>query len=429
MGERLYLHNKLNQGVKNRRGVKTITAFILCGFLCFSACAVFMTGASAGSSTTISEDEESLKQLKAQLARINQQRSNLNQAKGAAGSDKLNAYAQKILLENDISLLDEEISVTTKLIADYQSSITSLIDRMYKEQEKIDTLYDIYDRIVVYYYKNGTPQPFELLLESESFSAFLTKKDYVEYILKYMKKIGDDIAGAKIDLQNTASIYQASQNDLKTYSDGLILAKEEYETQVAELENLVSELQGDIQMTEKQIEEFQRQAKELEKQIADLNKAIADKYTYLEGDYTWPIAANYWGDCVVTSGYGNRKDPFTGLIAFHNGVDIAAPFGTPVQSVKSGVVIRSEYSESYGNVVVVSHGDGTATLYAHLSKRLVDFNDRVLQNQVIGKVGATGRANGNHLHFGVYKGSELTDPAEFLDKYFKNALDRYGYLK
>ena len=96
--------------------------------------------------------------------------------------------------------------------------------------------------------------------------------------------------------------------------------------------------------------------------------------------------------------------------------------------MKSGVVIRSEFSESYGNVIVVSHGDGTATLYAHLSKRLVGNNDKVLQGQVIGRVGTTGRSTGNHLHFGVYLGSNLVDPADYLDKYIKEVLDKYGYL-
>ncbi|MDD4124472.1 MAG: peptidoglycan DD-metalloendopeptidase family protein [Eubacteriales bacterium] len=413
-----------------KKGIK-VTAFIISILLslAFTASALFITDAEAGTSTTIGEDQEELKTLQAKLNSIRQKRENLNESKAAAGNDYENAYAEKLVLENDISLLEEEITVTSKLIGDYEILIKSLITQMYEEQTEIDKLYDMYDQIVVYYYKNGAPSAFELLMESDSLSSFLTKKDYVEYILKYMKKLVGDIDAAKLDLANTLGVYETSNKDLIKYKEDLNDAKADYESQVVELEALMLTYGEDLELTEEQIAECNRKAKELENQIAELNAAIKEKYTYLEGDYVWPIAADYWGSCVVTSGFGYRKDPFTGETAFHNGVDIAAPAGMPVQAVKSGTVIRSEYSDSYGNVIVVSHGDGTATLYAHLSKRLVGYNDKVLQGQVIGRVGTTGRSTANHLHFGVYNGNELVDPADYLDEYFKKALDIYGYLK
>ncbi len=405
-----------------------IAAFIVCAAICLASAALFVSDVNAGTTTTIGEDQEALKALQAKLNSIKQKREGLNQSKTNVGSDYENAYAQKIALENDISLLEDEITVTSKLIDDYRVLIDNLIDQLYDEQTKIDRLYEMYDQIIVYYYKNGKPSAFELMIESDSLSSFLTKKDYVEYILKYMKNLAADITAAKLDLANTLSVYETSNKDLAAYQENLNTALGDYESQIAALDELILSYGDDLAMTEEQIAECNRKAKELEKQIAELNAAISQKYTYLEGDYAWPIAAEYWGSCVVTSPYGNRKDPITGKPAFHNGVDIAAPYGTPVQSVKSGTVIRSEFSESYGNVIVVSHGDGTSTLYAHLFKRLVDLNDKVLQNQVIGRVGATGRATGNHLHFGVYRGSELVNPASYLDKNFKDAIDKWGYF-
>lgn len=405
-----------------------VLALVLCFCLCLSFLALFVSDFAVKAITTIGEDQEELKSLQARLNSIRQKREGLNQSKTEIGRDYENAYAEKLVLENDISLLEDEISVTGKLIDDYHGLIAALIDKLVDEQAKIDELYELYDQVVVYYYKNGKPTAFELLMESDSLASFLTKKDYVEYILRYMQNLLDDITAAKLDYKNTLTVYETSNRDLASYKENLSLAKIDYEAQAAALDTLMASYGGEISMSEEQIAECNRNAAELERQIKEINESIAQKYTYLEGDYTWPIAADYWKDCVITSGYGNRKDPFTGEIAYHNGVDIAAPYGTPVQTVKSGTVTRSEFSESYGNMIIVSHGDGTSTLYAHLSKRLVDVNDKVLQNQVVGRVGSTGRSTGNHLHFGVYRGSELADPADFLDKYFKEALDRYGFL-
>lgn len=401
-------------------------SIIIC--LTFTASSLFFAGVEAGKTTTIAEDQEELKALQAKLNSIRQKRDNLNKEKAKAGDDYENAYAEKLVLENDISLLEDEITVTGKLIEDYEQLISSLNNKLFEQQTELEKLYDMYDKIVVYYYKNGNPSAFELLLQSDSLSSFLTKKDYVEYILKYMKQLASDIDATKADIADTLNVYETTNRDLSNYRESLKTAMTDYQAQVVELDELMSQYGEELELTAEQIEEYERKAKELEKQIAELNAALKDKYTYIEGDYGWPIAADYWGSCVITSGFGNRKDPFTGQIAYHNGVDISAPANTPVQSVKSGVVIRSEFSESYGNVIVVSHGDGTATLYAHLSKRLVGNNDKVLQGQVIGRVGTTGRSTGNHLHFGVYLGSNLVDPADYLDKYIKEVLDKYGYL-
>ncbi|MGI6715796.1 MAG: murein hydrolase activator EnvC family protein [Eubacteriales bacterium] len=383
----------------------------------------------AGKNTTISEDQEELKTLQARLNSIRQKRENLNKSKEQAGQDYENAYAEKLMLENDISLLEDEIEVTTKLIEDYEKLIDSLHYQIYDQQTKIDRLYELYDTVVVYYYKNGKPTDLELLFMSDSISSFLTKKDYVEYMLKYMKQVMNDIDAAKSDLADTLNTYEITNKDLQSYRENLTISKADYEGQVLELEALMAQYGGQMELTKEQIAEFERQAKELERQIAELNRIMQEKITYIEGDYGWPIAADYWGSCRITSPYGYRPDPITHVQAFHNGLDIAAPEGTPVQSVKAGVVVKSEYSESYGNYIMISHGDGTSTLYAHLSKRLVNVNDKVLKGQVIGRVGSTGRSTGNHLHFTVYKGGELDDPVKYLDKTFTKTLDKNNILK
>jgi murein DD-endopeptidase MepM/ murein hydrolase activator NlpD len=110
----------------------------------------------------------------------------------------------------------------------------------------------------------------------------------------------------------------------------------------------------------------------------------------------------------VSSGFGFRKDPFTGAIAFHRGMDIAAAAGTAVYPVRGGAVTFSGYQKGYGNVVIVDHGDGFVTKYGHNRANLVDAGTVVGLDTVLAEVGSTGRSTGPHLHFEVsYEGKNV----------------------
>jgi murein DD-endopeptidase MepM/ murein hydrolase activator NlpD len=109
-------------------------------------------------------------------------------------------------------------------------------------------------------------------------------------------------------------------------------------------------------------------------------------------------------DGVITSQTGFRTDPFDGKLRHHNGLDIAAPSGTPVKPVAPGTVIFSGWKSGYGNTVIVDHGDGMKTVYAHHSTNNVGVGDSVDSNMVIALSGSTGRSTGPHLHFEAWQG-------------------------
>lgn len=115
-----------------------------------------------------------------------------------------------------------------------------------------------------------------------------------------------------------------------------------------------------------------------------------------------------------SSNFGWRIDPFTGLRAFHEGMDFMAEIGEPVHAAAGGVVVYSDLHPQYGNMIEIDHGNGLSTRYAHMSKRLVKVGDVVLSGEEIGKVGATGRATGPHLHFEVRQNGAPLNPAHFL---------------
>ena len=117
----------------------------------------------------------------------------------------------------------------------------------------------------------------------------------------------------------------------------------------------------------------------------------------------------------LTSPYGYRKDPFTGLRKFHNGIDIANDPGTPVVASMSGVVAMVGYNGNYGRYVILRHPDGFQTLYAHLARTHVSQGDRVRQGHQLGEMGNTGYSTGNHLHFSMFLSGTHVDPQEYLD--------------
>lgn len=119
-------------------------------------------------------------------------------------------------------------------------------------------------------------------------------------------------------------------------------------------------------------------------------------------------------DLALTSNYGVRSDPFTGHARMHKGIDIPGPVGTPIYATADGIVSRSEWMNGYGNLVEISHGNDTETRYGHLSKLLVQPNERVRRGQLIGLMGSTGRSTGSHLHYEIRVAGEAINPLPFV---------------
>jgi murein DD-endopeptidase MepM/ murein hydrolase activator NlpD len=116
----------------------------------------------------------------------------------------------------------------------------------------------------------------------------------------------------------------------------------------------------------------------------------------------------------ISSYFGRRVDPFTGVKAFHSGIDFAAAMGTSARAVAPGVVTWAGERSGYGQLVEINHGNGYVTRYAHNSKLLVKVGDRIAKGQVVSSVGSTGRSTGPHLHFEVLKNGEQIDPLKFV---------------
>jgi murein DD-endopeptidase MepM/ murein hydrolase activator NlpD len=159
------------------------------------------------------------------------------------------------------------------------------------------------------------------------------------------------------------------------------------------------------------------QKPEILKKTADeveQNLKILDQF-FQDQSHRLSALPSIWPTRGYLSGFfGNRRDPFTGKIDFHPGLDISTQLGNKIFATANGIVIAAEYRRGYGNVVIIDHGFGFSTLYAHLSKISVKEGQKVKRWDVIGYVGTTGKSTGPHLHYEVRRYGQSVNPLDFI---------------
>lgn len=157
------------------------------------------------------------------------------------------------------------------------------------------------------------------------------------------------------------------------------------------------------------LEDLAGQAQSIEQSMSLLQQSFDDRRLRLSN---MPTIAPVKG--IVTSGFGNRRDPFTGRLSFHEGLDIVAPTGKEVHATGDGIVTKAGMESGYGRVVYVSHGFGVTSVFGHLSGFKVEQGQKVKRGQVVGFVGSSGRSTGNHLHYEVRLDGQSTNPQAYI---------------
>jgi len=181
------------------------------------------------------------------------------------------------------------------------------------------------------------------------------------------------------------------------------------ESQVALLEALKTGKGSLAEAMSRELEQLSREVQARARSFRELKTSLEERRLLLKATPTiWPV--NGW----LTSGYGRRLSPFTGRQERHEGLDIAAPTGTPIVATADGVVAFSGKLAGHGNVVFLEHDHGFSTFYAHNSRNAVSEGERVKRGQVIAYVGDTGYTTGAHLHYGVQRNGTWVDPQQYI---------------
>ena len=160
---------------------------------------------------------------------------------------------------------------------------------------------------------------------------------------------------------------------------------------------------------------FSHTSRDIQLLNKQLEQSMLSTKRYLDWLESKPVNVPIHGDISLASGFGARTDPFTFKPGFHPGLDFQSVTGTPFFAAAKGRVVQSGLIPGYGNQIVIDHGDGFSTRYAHASKLYVKQGMFVQQNTLLGAVGSTGRSTGPHLHYEVIKGGERIDPIKLLN--------------
>ena len=351
--------------------------------------------------------------LKDDAADLEAQREALEEQLDSIRADKSRALEQKDLLEQQINATQAEIDNIQAQIDAYTQLIAEKEVELAQAEDQEAELYDQFCQRVRYMEEEGEVSYWSILFSSSDFSDLLDNFMMVEEFIAYDNRLMDEILALQDQIRADQEELETAKAEQETARGEQEQARAALQAQEAEVDALIAEISSQEDLLEQQEAELRAAADAMDDEIRRLEQEMASQISGVvsESGFQWPLPAS-WN--TLSSLFGTRTDPFTGRAGNHTGIDIPASRNTEIYAAKSGVVITSTYnSGGYGNYVVVSHSDGTSTLYAHMNSRNATVGQVVNQGDVIGYVGTTGRSTGNHLHFEVRINGTRVDPIDY----------------
>ena len=354
--------------------------------------------------------------LKGNASALAQQKKEIQDQLKAIQSDKSAALKQKELLESQIGVIREEIANIDQQIAMYDQLINEKAAELAQAEADEAAQFDLFCRRMRAMEEQGETSYWSILFSSRDFSELLDNYMFIEEIIQYDNQVMAELEALQAKVAADKAALETAQAEQEEAKAQQMAAQDELKAQEDEVDKLIAEISAQENLLEEMEEELNKAAKALDAQIKAKEREYAAQVANVpsESGYLWPLPGGY---NTISSLAGGRIHPVTGKPGNHAGIDIPAPSGTNIYAAKSGVVIHAAKgtgsSWSYGNYVIVSHSDGTSTLYAHMSRIGCKEGQTVKQGDVVGYVGTTGRSTGNHLHFEVRSGSTRKDPVNY----------------
>lgn len=324
-----------------------------------------------------------------------------------AEKKKDDVLAQSDELEREIDIIQTEIYAIDDIIAVADAEILEKEEEIAKIQGDIDIQDEKFKETLRAMDENSAVSYIDLIFSSKNLSELLINIETINEITQHDMAIIDEMTRLKTEVEDKKKEIEERKAQQEEARSIAASKQGQLQTKLKEKENLAKALEKDIQKYTQVYEEARRQEESLKGSL----KYSSSSSAYLgSGRFCWP-APSY---TRISSPYGYRIHPIFKTKKFHSGVDLAAPGGSNILAAENGKVISAGWNGGYGNCLVVDHGGGISTLYAHASRLCVSKGDYVTKGQVIAKVGTTGNSTGNHLHFEVLVGGKTTDPMGYI---------------
>lgn len=344
--------------------------------------------------------------LKQEQAKVNQQIKKTQQLMSQVKSETRNV--SKAIEELDLKLnqAENELSKVEDQLTQLEEQIAVTTRELERASNDASSQKELLKKRVRVMYENGNVGYLSVILNSTSFSDFISRLDFLKKIINFdidllgkMKKHRDTVADQRNLLKSELEEKERLKKEIADKKEDVEVAKQDRE-------KTLKDLTKDLKELERQEDALLAQSNEVAKKIISLQSSSK----YVGGKIGWPSPGYY----KITSPYGYRTHPILKKKKLHTGIDIAVPSGTTIIAANSGTVIYSGYNGGYGNTVIIDHGGKISTLYAHNSKLLVKVGDKVEKGQAVTKSGSTGLSTGPHLHFEVRENGQHVDPMKYL---------------
>lgn len=309
----------------------------------------------------------------------------------------------------ELGLEKQQIEQQVQLL---ESAILSLDDAIAQaEQEYAEQFELVKTRLSVMYKKSSAVWELDELLKSNSINEFLIRLRLMQLIAENDESLLDSMEAKKQEIEDLKAQKQYEM-------DNAVEQIQQYVQKIEEKEVSRSSLNKEIKADQKSLEQYLADEEELKKRSDELEALIKQAQisgsVYRGGNLKWPMPTA----THVTSGYGNRLHPVYKVWKMHTGIDIGSYMDEAIVAAGDGTVIYTGKNGGYGNCIIIDHGGGITTLYAHINNRgtLVKIGQEVKAGQQIAKAGRTGTATGPHLHFEVRVNGEHKNPLEYVKK-------------
>ncbi len=358
--------------------------------------------AGVAQSSSLKKKQSSLsRSLSKVKTKRNELRSQLRHKKAAAG----NAMDQVHAVDQQMNVLNSRLDRTASELAKSKKEQAQLTNELEEQTRKLDAVKEKVAKRLRAMYVQGEVAPISILAESKSVSDLAARKALLQRIASRDRELFSEVR-----VLRDSVLSKKQQSDLNVARIAELVKKQQQEMKELQRvrdqkKQIFAQLKAEEDKIEAQLEEMARESNRLEAQIAAIQARTSGSTPIFRGRFIAPVSGR------MSSGFGTRVHPITGKRKAHTGVDIAAPSGTTIKAAGGGKVITSSYLRGYGNTVVIDHGGGISTLYAHCSRLYVSVGDTVKQGQKIAAVGSTGLSTGPHLHFEVRVNGKPVNPA------------------
>lgn len=389
----------------------------------------------------IDELQERKEALEARILEQQETVDKLNESKALFIDRKAALDAQIELNREEIELINDQIQVYDELIQDKEQELAEAMEAEETQSRQLRIRMRAME-------ESGSLSYVAVLFEAESLSDLLSRIADVTAIMEYDRQLEqayqdtrEDVAAIKEDYEAIQLEQEKVKEELDRKEAQLAVQVEAAYTMIANLDQLAEDAQAEYAAIAAAEEETAAQLDELSRQLAAQEAAAwwaaqqaaqgsgtagggsgtvtggstgttgggsSGTPVYSNGSLIWPTDSTY-----ITSNFGNRDAPTAGASTNHQGLDIGAAAGTPIYAAASGTIEVATSNNSYGNYVMVNHGSGTTTVYAHMESMTVSSGQYVTQGQIIGYVGSTGITTGPHLHYEVRVDGSRVDPSQY----------------